>query len=33
MNIYDRLNKGELLIKDKMEIKFGISEKAIQLDI
>ena len=33
LSIYERLNKGELLIKDKMSIEFGVSEKTIQRDI
>lgn len=33
LNIYERLNKGELLTKDKMAIEFGVSEKTIQRDI
>lgn len=33
LSIYERLNKGELLIKDKMAIEFGVSEKTIQRDI
>lgn len=33
MSIYERLNKGELLIKDKLAIEFGVSEKTIQRDI
>ncbi len=33
LSIYERLNKGELLIKHKMAIEFGVSEKTIQRDI
>lgn len=33
LNTYERLNKGELLIKHKMAIEFGVSEKTIQRDI
>lgn len=33
LSIYERLNKGELLTKDKMAIEFGVSEKTIQRDI
>lgn len=33
LSIYERLNKGELLIKDKMAIEFNVSEKTIQRDI
>lgn len=33
LSIYERLNKGELLVKDKMAIEFGVSEKTIQRDI
>lgn len=31
-SMYERLNKGELLIKDKMAIEFNVSEKTIQRD-
>lgn len=33
LSMYERLNKGELLIKDKMAIEFNVSEKTIQRDI
>ncbi len=33
LSIYERLNKGELLTKNKMAIEFGVSEKTIQRDI
>lgn len=33
LSIYERLNKGELLTKDKMAVEFGVSEKTIQRDI
>lgn len=33
LSLYERLNKGELLIKDKLAIEFGVSEKTIQRDI
>ena len=33
LSVYERLNKGELLTKDKMAIEFGVSEKTIQRDI
>ncbi|MBE6043156.1 MAG: WYL domain-containing protein [Clostridium thermopalmarium] len=33
LSIYERLNKGELLTKDKMAIEFNVSEKTIQRDI
>lgn len=33
LSIYERLNKGELLTKDKLAIEFGVSEKTIQRDI
>lgn len=33
LSIYERLNKGEVLVKDKIAIEFGVSKKTIQRDI
>ena len=33
LNLYERLNRGEVIVKKKVAEDFGISEKSVQRDI
>ena len=33
LNIYERLNKGETLSKDRLSLEYNVNEKTIQRDI